>query len=310
MSERDTPTTKVVSQLAGELAEVVAKRYRIDVETARTLILEAWAAEPALWQQAAQEPDPARLARTRAYKQAADRAKTKIYYHLRRYRQDDPGLHDAAARLRELAAAGVGIGDPQALAARDAVVRSHVSTRERLEDLEAFFTALFELVPAPSSILDLGCGVMPLLYPFERSFTDTHSSTTTYLALDRDAVAVEVCAAWAGLVGEERLRARRWSLDEGFAGITGPEAGGTFALALALKLVPVVARQERERLPTLAAAPARRLLVTGAKQAMVKRRAIDRREERTLRSFADDHGLAIVGTLDTPSEIGFLLERA
>lgn len=305
MSERDTPAAKVIAQLAGELAEVVAKRYRIDVETARTLIMEAWAGEPALWQQAAEEPDPARLARTRAYKQAADRAKTKIYYHLRRYRQDDPGLHDAAERLRGLAAAGIGIGDPQALAARDAVVRSHVSTRERQGDLEAFFAALFELVPAPSSILDLGCGVMPLLYPF----TGTGSSTTTYVALDRDVVAVEVCDAWAGLVGEERLRARRWSLDEGFAGITGPEAGGTFALALALKLVPVVARQERERLSTLAAAPARRLLVTGAKQAMVKRRAIDRREERTLRAFADDHGLAIVGTLDTPSELGFLLER-
>lgn len=309
MSEQDTPAAKAVSQLASELAEVVAKRYRIDVETARALIMEAWASEPALWQQAAQEHDRARLSRTRAYKQAADRAKTKIYYHLRRYRQDDPGLHDAAERLRELAAAGIGMGDPQAVAARDAVVRSHVSTRERLDDLEAFFAALFELVPAPASILDLGCGVMPLLYPFDRPFTGTGRSTTTYLALDRDAVAVEVCDAWAGLVGEGRLSARRWALDEGFAGITGPEAGGTFALALALKLVPVVARQERERLPTLAAVPAERMLVTGAKQAMVKRRAIDRREERTLRSFAEDHGLAIVGTLDTPSEIGFLLER-
>lgn len=305
MSEQDTPATKVVSQLAGELAEVVAKRYRIEVETARALILEAWASEPALWQQAAQEHDRARLSRTRAYKQAADRAKTKIYYHLRRYRQDDPGLHDAAERLRGLAAAGIGMGDPQAVAARDAVVRSHVSTRERLDDLEAFFAALHELVPAPTSILDLGCGVMPLLYPFD----GTGRSTTTYVALDRDAVAVEVCDAWAGLVGAQRLRARRWSLDEGFAGITGPEAGGTFALALALKLVPVVARQERALLPTLAGAPAKRLLVTGAKQAMVKRRAIDRREERTLRAFAEDHGLAIVGTLDTPSEIGFLLER-
>ena len=110
-------------------------------------------------------------------------------------------------------------------------------------------------------------------------------------------------------MGEGRLHAQRWSLDEGLGGIAGPAAGGTFALALALKLVPVVARQERERLSIVARAPAERLLVTGAKQAMVKRRAIDRREERVLRSFAEDHGLAIVGTLDTPSEIGFLLER-
>jgi hypothetical protein len=305
MSEEDTPAARVVSQLASELAEVVAKRYRIEVGTARALIMEAWADDRALWQQAAQAQDPARLARTRAYKQAADRAKTKVYYHLRRYRQDDAGLHDAATGLRELAAAGAIASDPRALAIRDAVVASHVSTRERLDDLQAFWAAIFTAVPEPTSILDLGCGVMPLLYPFGGA----GRATTCYFALDRDAVAVELCTAWAGLVGGSRLHVRRWSLGEGFASITGPEPAGTFALALALKLVPVVARQEREQLPILAGAPAQRLLVTGAKQAMVKRRAIDRREERVLRSFADDHGLTVVGTLDTPSELGLLLER-
>jgi hypothetical protein len=305
MSEDDTPAARVISQLASELAETIAKRYRIAVATARALVLEEWANDRALWQQAAQEADPARLARTRAYKQAADRAKTKIYYHLRRYRQDDAGLHDATERLRELAAAGVSADDPRALAIRETVVASHVSTRERQDDLDAFWAALFALVPDPTSILDLGCGVMPLLYAFERP----GHATTEYLALDRDAVAVGLVEAWGALVGSSRLRARRWSLEDGFADVTGPE-DGRFALALALKLVPVVARQEREHLAILRDVPARRLLVTGAKQAMVKRRSIDRREERVLRSFADDHGFSVIGTLDTPSELGLLLERA
>jgi hypothetical protein len=304
MSEDDTPAARVISQLASELAEIIAKRYRIAVATARELVLEEWANDRALLQQAAQEADPVRLARTRAYKQAADRAKTKIYYHLRRYRQDDPGLHDATERLRELAAAGVAASDPRALAIRETVVASHVSTRERLDDLGAFWAALFALVPEPTSILDLGCGVMPLLHPF-----DTGQTTTEYLALDRDAVAVGLVEAWGALVGNSRLRARRWSLEDGFADIAVPE-DGRFALALALKLVPVVARQEREHLAILRDVPARRLLVTGAKQAMVKRRSIDRREERVLRSFADDHGFSVIGTLDTPSELGLLLERA
>lgn len=322
MSEDDTPAARVVSQLASELAQGVAKRYRIAVDTARALVLEEWSSDRALWQQAAQDPDPARLARTRAYKQAADRAKTKIYYHLRRYRQDDPGLHDATERLRELASAGVAADDPRALALRDTVVASHVSTRERLDDLDAFWAALFALVPAPTSILDLGCGVMPLLHPFEPRgpaapqgpFEPQEPSDapghaiTDYLALDRDAVAVGLVEAWGALVGGSRLRARRWSLEDGFAGVTGPD-DGRFALALALKLVPVVARQEREHLAILRDVPASRLLVTGAKQAMVKRRSIDRREERVLRSFADDHGFSVIGTLDTPSELGLLLER-
>ena len=309
MSEDGDSATRVLSQLASELAEVVAKRYRIELATARELIAAEWASDHALLQQAAREADPARLARTRAYKQAADRAKTRIYYHLRRYRQDDPGLHDGAARLRELAAAGAGLADPQVVAVRDAVVASHVSTRERLAELPAFWAALFGLVPAPASILDIGCGVMPLLYPFARTFDDAGRSTACYVALDRDAVAVELVDAWSGIVGRERLHARRWSLAQGFSGIASPAPDGRFDLALALKLVPVIARQEREQLAVLATAPARRLLVTGAKQAMVKRRAIDRREERALRSFADDHGYSVIGTLDTPSELGLLLER-
>lgn len=304
MSEDDTPAARVVSQLASELAEAVARRYRIAVATARELVVSEWASDRALWQQAAQETDPARLARTRAYRQAADRAKTKIYYHLRRYRQDDPGLHDATERLRELAAAGVAAGDPRALAVRDGVVASHVSTRERLDDLDAFFAALFALAPAPTSILDLGCGVMPLLYPFDA----LGHAITEYLALDRDAVAVDLVDAWGALVGGSRLRARRWSLEDGVSGIAGPD-DGRFALALALKLVPVIARQEREHLAILRDVPARRLLVTGARQAMVKRRSIEQRELRVLRSFADDHGFSVVGTLDTPSELGLLLER-
>jgi hypothetical protein len=305
MTERDSRATEVVSRLAAELAEAVARRYRIDVETAQGLVMEAWASEEPLWQQAAREGDPGRLARTRAYKQAAERAKTKIYYHLRRYRQDEPRLADGAARLRELAAAGVGLEDPRALEARDAVVASHVSTRERQDDLEAFWTALFGLAPEPTSILDLGCGVQPLLYPF----AGAGRSTAIYLGLDRDAVAVDLVSAWAGLVGAERLQARRWALADGFAGIDGPEPGGGFALALALKLVPVVARQERERLAMLADVPAPRLLVTGARQAMVKRRSIEQREQRTLRAFADAHGFTVVGTLETATEIGLLLER-
>lgn len=305
MTEDDDRVAQVLARLAGELAEVVVRRYRVDVGTARALILEEWAKDEALRQQAAKDDDPARLVRTRAYKQAADRAKTKIYYHLRRYRQDDPGLHDAAERLRELVAAGATAGDPRAVAVREAVVASHVSTRERLDDLEEFFAALFTQVPAPSSILDLGCGVMPILYPFDGA----GQATSSYLALDRDAVAVDIVDAWAPLVGGSRLRAQRWSLADGFSGIAGPEDGGRFSLAIALKLVPVIARQEREHLAILARAPAERLLVTGAKQAMVKRRAIDRREDRVLRAFAEDHGLAIIGTLDTPSELGLLLER-
>jgi hypothetical protein len=90
--------------------------------------------------------------------------------------------------------------------------------------------------------------------------------------------------------------------------VAGPEPGGGFALALGLKLIPVLARQERSLLPLFQELPARRFLITGARQAMVKRRTIERRERASLLAFADELGFEIVGTLETTTELGLLLE--
>jgi len=49
-------------------------------------------------------------------------------------------------------------------------------------------------------------------------------------------------------------------------------------LGLLLKVVPVVRRQSPELLPVLAAIPADRLVISGCRNAMAKRRDIERRE--------------------------------
>src|SRR6185503_16555173 len=288
-----------------ELAEDTARRYRIDVERAHRMISDLWINEPALWEQAATSIDAARLKRTRAYKDAATKAKSRIYYGLRRYRDAPDESAVAGARLCALAGQNLGMTDAAVVEARDRIVATHISTRERLADLDEFFSALFAIAPAPASILDIGCGVQPLLYPFHAA----GSSTRLYVAIDRDQTVIDAVQAWSRLLGTGRLEGRRWRLSEGFEHINGPEEGGLFDLALALKFVAVVARQEREKLDSLRQVPARRLLVTGAREAMVKRRSIAHREERVLREFADAHGFTPAARLETKSEVGLLLER-
>ncbi|MFP8880148.1 MAG: hypothetical protein VCE43_12240 [Myxococcota bacterium] len=305
MSGDDAPEeAQVLLSLARELAEQLAKRYRIDAEDAYSSIVDLWLNDRPLREQAAREPQPRRLKRTRAYKQAAQKARTTTYNSLRVYKQEAQRIADGVDMLGELAFAGANSKDPRAVAVRDEIVASHVSTRERLPDLEAFVTAMFELAPEPASILDVGCGLQPLLYPFDSE----GSVTSHYLGLDRDRSIVAAVDAWGRNVGGERLEARRWSLSEGFASVAGPEPGGGFALALGLKLIPVLARQERSLLPLFQELPARRFLITGARQAMVKRRTIERRERASLLAFADELGFEIVGTLETTTELGLLLE--
>lgn len=299
----DEPHEAAIMSLAHELAADLAKRYRTSFNAALQQVSAGLAGDEALWNQAEKLPDASRLKRTRAYKDAAERIKTTLYYNLRRYRQDDEQLAKATATLRELAAEGARQDDPRALAARDAIVAAHVSTRERLEDMDQFFAALFEMAPNRATVLDIGCGVQPLLYPFDGD----GSATARYTALDRDAAAIEAVAAWGQLLSPGRLEARRWSLEEGFAAVTTP-GDMKFDLALALKFVPVVARQQRELLPKLAEVPAKLLLITGAREAMVKRRSIARREKRTLADFAEQNEIVVKGQLDTCSEIGLFLE--
>jgi 16S rRNA (guanine(1405)-N(7))-methyltransferase len=112
--------------------------------------------------------------------------------------------------------------------------------------------------------------------------------------------AVEACAAWRG---DGKLAAQGWTLRDGWAPINE-----TFDVALMLKIVPVVKRQEPALLEILARVPARRVIVTGSKEALVKRRAIARREKNVIETFAREAGFRILHVFETPDEIGIVAE--
>lgn len=59
------------------------------------------------------------------------------------------------------------------------MMRLHASTSERLPFLETVYNDLFSLIPQPSSILDLACGLNPLAIPWMPI-----SDTTEYYACD------------------------------------------------------------------------------------------------------------------------------
>jgi len=296
MAEQSLPAR----ELASELAQRLAQRYRIDEFEATELILELWAKDHVLAKTLIDEPDAVRVKRTRAYKEAENRAKSHVYNHLRRYKLDEQRLLQATEVLSRMPPGA--FSDPNAISARNSITSAHISTRERLQDLDDFFAQVFGFVPKPETVLDIGSGVQPLLYPF-----DTQGrSTARYLALDKDKGCVDAVNAWSHVLGGNRLMAQRWQLADGFDGVEAPPGG--FSLALALKFVPVIGRQERGQLSKLRGVPARNLLITGASQGMVKRRSIERREEQSLRDFAEDNDFAIVCQLKTSSELGFFLE--
>lgn len=288
-------------ELVAEVAAGVAASYRIGPEEAAELVAPLLASNRKLLELLAAESDPKRLRRMRVYKSAVAAARKAVYFSLRRYRQDEPALLEAIARLETL----VPRTDPEAASrAINDILHCHVSTAERLPHFEQLQEQLVGRISSAASIVDVGAGVFPLLIPWDRL-----PALRTYLALDRDAAAtraVQACAAWSA---DGLLTARHWNAAEGWQVVLDAAGVERFDLALLLKLVPVVQRREPGLVATLGSVPARRLIVSGSREAMVKRRSIADREAGLLTAFARRFDFLVVDRFETDDEVGLVLER-
>ena len=288
----------VLAQLAEQVAQEAARRYRIGADQARGRIEQSWRSHQALRALARRTPSPRALARTRLYRQAASQAKKDIYYRLRRYRPQSDEFSKGLERLHRATAA------VECQAACEALARSHASTAERWSDLDGFLERTRPVWGACATLLDVGCGLMPLLFPFDR----VDDRLKRYVACDRDARCIEAVNA-CGQVTAGVLEGRVWDIGDGWEALETQTGIKRYDVAFLLKLVPVVARQQPRLLATLADAPTDWLVVTGSRQALARRQDISRRERAVIGSFAKRHGLVVESEFETPSELGLLMRK-
>lgn len=280
-----------IAELVEELLDGVVRRYRIDRDQAREIVLAHLRRERAL--AALPAKDATSIRRTTVWKNAESGARKAVYYALRQYR--------SAGDLRALAAELSTTGEEQARASIvQRIVEAHVSTRERLASLEDFHAGIRAYLSEDTRVLDLGCGVYPLLFAESTMPRPAH-----YLALDADGDSVAAVEAYAGAAGAEWLCAQTWRCGDGWSVL----GGATFDAALMLKLVPVLHRQERDSLAALRDVPARTLILSGAKESMTKRRDISRRERAILRGFVEEVEGEIAAEFETADEVVMVVVR-
>lgn len=281
MPETDWLHSDSGSLLVQATVDVVVRQYRLDPATAADRIREAFATSSDLRRAVEAGTPAAAIQRTRAFKDAVTAAKRQIYYDLRRYSSSPDTQSDLIAQLA--ATPGPAAESAESLAAR--LAATHASTRERQPDQEHFHRELLALLGQPRSILDLGCGLHPLTFPFAACPTLEH-----YLAADKDPACTEALAAFARSRPEPRLQALRWDIGQGWPALLHAAARPRFDVALMLKLVPVLDRQEPTLLDTLRQTPADLWILSGSRLALAKRRRIEHRERACLRRFAESAG--------------------
>lgn len=291
----------LLEQLIAEISDGAARTYRLEPERAAELIAPVLSGNKELVSALSRESDLKRLYRMRVVKDAVAASRRAVYFGLRRYRQDEQSLLTSIEALESIA--------PRTQ--RDlltnvlqSIASNHVSTAERLGHVEKTIEAIFDQSRHVGRILDVGSGVFPLLVPM-----DSLPGLATYVALDRDEMAIRALQAYSTWRGDGKLIAGSWTIADGWETANKLANADSFDLALLLKVVPVVQRREPELLGMLAKVPANRLVITGSREAMVKRRSIAHREAAILTDFSDRFGFEVCTRFETEDEIGLVLVR-
>lgn len=265
--------------------------------------MESWSGRQELLTVVPQANSLADIKRRRVYRSAAAAAKREIYHRLRRYRPSQESADEAVADLEALPADA---SAAQLLEAVMAVAASHVSTAERLEHIGEFFEALTRRLGTPQTVVDVGCGVLPLLYPLDEPIG---ASVQQLWGLDSDIQAIHAVSAYATIRADDRVNGVRWDFTDGWSALAGRGLPARFDAGLLLKVIPVVARRDPRLLAMLAATPASLLAISGSRTAMTKRQSIERREADVLRRFLNNYNFTVRDEFRTADEICFIAER-
>jgi hypothetical protein len=297
MADPDWLQGETSRALVDEAVARILKQYRIDDTAARELVEESFARDSKLRALVEDGKLAGEIQRTRVFDDALVAAKRTAYQELRRYSADQ---EKQAALIQELEAAK-DEGTVQRVVGE--LVRSHASTRERLAAREAFYAKLREIVGSPRTILDVGCGMHPLMHPLRVEAPEI------YVGVDKDAASISAVKAYGRTVKGCRMLGIRWDIREGWAPILAEAGVREFDVAYLFKVVPVVQRQEADLIEVLARTPAKRWVITGSAVALAKKQDIARRERGALLRFCKEAGLEVKEEFTVGEEIGAVVEK-
>ena len=275
----------------------ICRRYKISPQEARKVLIDHFAAHPDLLKRIGEHFGDEDVTRWKEYKKVIKNVKKRIYYGLRRYHQDE----EADQLLVEALEAEIeGGGSPDKIRdICDSLLRVHVSTKERYPYYGDFYGRLFEIIDRPGSIIDLGCGIHPLSYPFGA----TNDRAPTYVAIDKDRVSINILEIYSKY--DNRVAPKLADIaDIDWRGDMDAER---FDFAFMLKLIPVVQRRNKDLLQNLADVPADSILVTGSAQAMTRKENIVRKEDRILHEFIEMSNRKIIQKFNIENEFGYLI---
>lgn len=165
MKNNDILETDLAMELISIIVDKALKKYKIDHDGAARIVIEIMEEHPKFLQLLEAGPPLKKVLKSRIYDDVATDARRKIYYELRQYGQNLETRESLIDALKQV--------PPQTpeTGYRDILTQlclSHISTKERFPVRDDFYRELFNYIGQPASIVDVGCGMHPLLFPFKK----------------------------------------------------------------------------------------------------------------------------------------------
>lgn len=235
------------------------------------------------------------LSKNATFKNFIKKNKKELYYKLRQYKSSD---EDRLELMQGLADAKADASNEKRVELLEKLAAFHVSSEERFEENEKFYEQLAGFAGDAVSIVDVGCGVQPLFFP-----VDKFRNVEKYVALDKDKESVKLMQEFKNVFSEQYkwLFPRAWNISEGWG-------EDEFDMALILKVVPVVKRVEPSLLEVLAQVPAKKIMISGVKESMVKKHDIEHKERKAITSFIKSAGRNEIGSFGLDNEFFIIIE--
>lgn len=261
---------KIISDQVGE----ISKKYKVSSEQLTILLQDYFKKFPGIIDKWNNTNSIKNIYRTAEYKKLIKNFRKELYYLLRTYQKP---------------------GDD---------ICSHLSSRERQPYIHSFIIKVDKAFKECASIIDIGGGLFPMQFPFEK-----YKKLNYYVWLDKDTKSYNKLLTFKDMSNIETLHLYNHKIGEKPWNFYLQKGQNEFDLAIMLKLIPVVERQEKELLQILSEIPAKRFLITGSKEAMVKKRSIHKREAAVIKSFIDKLNTTVTLSFEIENEFGYLLEK-
>ncbi|HEX6180699.1 MAG TPA: hypothetical protein VFZ47_05595, partial [Chitinophagaceae bacterium] len=225
-----------ISQVADDLAAMFVKDYKCSLQEARDFFYNNIIKNRDVSSLIVTVASEKQLLKNATFKNFVKQHKKELYYRLRQYKGDSESRQELLEALRSTEV------DPSELSRvslLENLAKLHVSSQERFAENNLLYDHLAGLMDNVHCIVDAGCGVQPLFFPY-----DHFPKIEKYLALDKDKESVGLMNAFKNTFSAQYgwLLPRVWNISEGWNTVGVEHSVKTFDLALLFKLVPVVKR--------------------------------------------------------------------